>query len=178
MTWLVRHAPVAVHGVCYGQSDVPTVVDAIEAAETVAGEWARTGRVACVEVWSSPWQRTRSVANVLAERWRVPHRIDARLSELHFGVWEGRHYADIERDDAARFGDWMRAYETARPPGGETLSELVARVASWLDETHRIGPVLAVTHAGVVRVARTLRDGVSYAEALRTPVGHLACERF
>lgn len=177
--WLVRHAPVTVSGVCYGQSDVPTVLDAGAATDAVMRDWRRLDRPRCDEVWCSPWVRTRLVAQELAQRWNVPCRADPRLSELGFGEWEGRRYADIERDDGERFSRWMKAYETEAPPGGEALAELMRRVASWLEDVGGGSTtVLAVTHAGVIRATRTLRNGGTYADALRRPVEHLAPEWF
>jgi alpha-ribazole phosphatase len=176
--WLVRHAPVTASGVCYGQSDVPTALDSHAAADEIADRWRRAENPHCDELWCSPWERTRSVAEELARRWAVPCRADARLSELCFGEWEGRSYADIERDDAGRFSRWMKAYETAAPPGGEALPELVRRVTSWLEDVGRRNAlILAVTHAGVIRVVRTVRDACTYAAALRRPVEHLVPEQ-
>lgn len=176
--WLVRHAPVSVSGVCYGQSDVPTALDAQAAADRIADYWRGTENPHWDELWCSPWARTRSVAEELARRWSIPCFADTRLSELCFGEWEGRAYADIERDDGERFSQWMRAYETDAPPGGEALPELIQRVSSWLDDARHGDSVrLVVTHAGVIRAARTLRDGGTYAAALRKPVEHLMPER-
>lgn len=176
--WFVRHAPASVSGVCYGQTDVPTALDARAAADRIADYWREAENPHCDELWCSPWARTRSVAEELARRWSIPCRADPRLSELCFGEWEGRPYADIERDDGERFSRWMKAYETDAPPGGEALPELVRRVASWLQDARRRDTVqVAVTHAGVIRVARTLRDGGTYAAALRNSVEHLVPER-
>ena len=57
-----------------------------------------------------------------------------------------------------RLGNGALPY--AAPPGGETLSAMAARCAAWLASLDRRGqPVLAVTHAGPIRVIRALLGG-------------------
>jgi alpha-ribazole phosphatase len=176
--WLVRHAPVGATGLCYGQSDVPTLIDAEAAADRVTAHWRASRYPRCDAVWASPWARTRPVAEEIARRWNVPCQIDARLSELCFGEWEGRLYADLEREDGERFATWMSRYETGSPPGGESLRELVLRVAHFREEVKTRGGVhLAVTHAGVVRALRMLRDGGTYEGALGKTVEYLVPEK-
>lgn len=154
---LARHAPVAVAGVCYGQCDVPTKLDDHGAARALLGE-ITTGGWAIDRVWCSPWARTLGPAARVAERLGVPLSIDVRLSEIAFGTWEGRRYADLERDPA--FLPWMHDWRRARPPGGEVLEELVARVRAWSREAGaRRETALAVTHAGVIRVLRADAEG-------------------
>jgi alpha-ribazole phosphatase len=176
--WMVRHAPVAVTGVCYGQLDVATIMDASEAATRIE----HASRVMSAERWdvicSSPWERTEEVARVLAARSGVVMRRDARLSELSFGEWEGKRYSDIETNDAARFSSWMCAYDTIAPPGGETADALLERVRSFILEIELgASTVLAVAHAGTIRAARAVRSGARYSNVARAPVPFLVPER-
>jgi len=72
----------------------------------------------------------------------------------------------------------MAAYEVEAPPGGETVADLKRRFASWVDERRRAPEtVLAFTHAGVIRVARSLALEVTYADVVGQPVEHLVPER-
>jgi alpha-ribazole phosphatase len=176
--WLVRHAPPTLSGVCYGQCDVPVQPGPAEAARLIALQWQREGEEGPPELWTSPWARARSVAVELARHWSIPCHVDARLSELCFGAWEGRTYDEIARTDAARWEHWTLNYELEAPPQGETVADLRARVASWLDE-RRAGTatVLAVTHAGVVRTARAVIGGLPYGAVVGEAVPHLCAER-
>jgi alpha-ribazole phosphatase len=175
--WLVRHAPVAVSGVCYGQHEVPVTLRPEEAADLVAGRWQTLAVDVVPELWSSPWSRAREVGEALARRWRIALHLDARLSELSFGEWEGRRFDDIRRDDGERFERWAAAFEVESPPCGETVGDLRRRVAAWLEERTRASQtVLAVTHAGVIRAARSLALDVEYADIVAQPVEHLVPE--
>jgi len=89
----------------------------------------------------------------------IPRRCSAFRA---FGLWEGREFAEIERTDAVRFQLWMRAYEVEAPPGGQTAAQLRARVTDWLEERQKTAAtILAVTHAGVTRMARAVAAGKS-----------------
>jgi len=171
--WCVRHAPVLAAGICYGQHDVPTQIDAPEAAAIVAR--ALDG-VPFATVHASPWARARLVGEALAALAKVPLVIDARLSELSMGEWEGRAFAEIEARDADRFAQWMRGWKTEAPPGGETIAALLARVGAWLDERDG-GTHVIVAHAGVVRAIRARVRGIAYEAAMAERVDHLAPER-
>jgi len=176
--WLARHAPVAVQGVCYGQHDVPVAIEAEQAAERVISRWEALGHGGVPELWSSPWVRTRNVAEVLSRRWGAELHVDARLSELSFGEWEGRRFDDLEREDGPRFARWMCAFEVEAPPRGETVADLRMRLAAWVEERRRAeAVVLAITHAGVIRMARSLALGIAFADVVTQEVEHLAPER-
>jgi alpha-ribazole phosphatase len=176
--WLVRHAPTTLRGVCYGQSDVPVEPEPSEAARLIASQWERAGLERAPEVWSSPWARTQTVAAELAALWRVSLKVDPRLSELSFGVWEGRCYDEIERTDRTRWQHWMQNYEVEAPPQGETVADLRARVCLWLDERRASNTtVLAVTHAGFMRTSRAVLAGMPYASVVGEAVPHLRIEQ-
>jgi alpha-ribazole phosphatase len=170
--WLVRHAPVAVKGLCYGHHDVPCALSPAVAAEQVATRLP----LDLTELWCSPLTRARAVAEELARRLHVPLRVDSRLSELYMGEFEGRPFVELEREPA--FFSWMRDWRTTAPPGGETLAQLAARVAAWRRERDeaRAGALLALTHAGPIRALRAEARGISLDDALAAPVDHLVPE--
>jgi broad specificity phosphatase PhoE len=78
---------------------------------------------------------------------------DPALGDLDLGSWRGHTLADIAALAPAELSAWL-ADPDAASHGGETVSHLLERVASWL-EALPAGPVriAAVTHPGVVRAA-------------------------
>jgi alpha-ribazole phosphatase len=172
--WLARHAKPAMSGVCYGQSDVPVVLDAAQAARELRQQLAPGPDL---ELWSSPWARCREVAEELGRFLQMNVNVDARLSELSFGAWEGRSYVELERDTA--FEVWMQNYETACPPGGETVAELMDRARGWSEERLRergAARLLVLTHAGVIRSLRAIARDVPYRSVVAEPVPYLVPE--
>jgi alpha-ribazole phosphatase len=163
---LVRHPkPLCEAGLCYGRLDLECVADALETAAVRLAGLAEGCRVV-----SSPARRARD----LAARLSAEVAIEDRLQELHFGDWEGRLWQDLGREAVDA---WRCALPDAAPPGGETLSAMGARCAAWLASLDASGPpVLAVTHAGPIRVIRALlggepllayfKSGVPFAEPL------------
>lgn len=168
--WAVRHAPVQLPGICYGQSEVEPTLSVDEATAIVRD---RLGSEVPAYVWSSPWRRCADVARALAAGWSAPHAIDARLSELSFGTWEGRAWAEIEGQDPDRYRRWMARWESEAPPSGEAPPQLMARVAEWVDALEPRGPHLLIAHAGVVRALRVRLLGQSWQQAMSEPVDWL-----
>ncbi|MCV7193796.1 histidine phosphatase family protein [Mycolicibacterium brumae] len=70
------------------------------------------------------------------------------LADLDPGTWRGRALDDLAPADLAA---WLTDPDAA-PHGGESLTELIARVGGWL-ETLGPGRTVAVTHPAVIRAA-------------------------
>lgn len=137
MIALVRHPPVAATGRCYGRLDLP-VADMAE-VDSLVTRLAPFGGT----IWTSPARRCRAVAEALGV-----YRVDERLQELAFGLWEGRPWDDVPRDglDAWAADPWGFA-----PPGGETGRALVARVCAFAGEC-AVGTHVVITHGGPLKV--------------------------
>jgi len=159
--WLARHAaPLAPSGLCYGATDLEAEGDAtLRAAQGLAAAVP-----AAVAVRSSPLRRCRQLAEALqALRPDLAARTDARLREMDFGTWEGQRWEAIGRD---RFDLWMADFAQHRCGGGESVADLMARVAPALEEARAGGQdVLWITHAGVARAVRLLVRGVALPRA-------------
>ena len=161
---VVRHAEASCDGVCYGRADVSVKLSPEAALRQVT--WP-----AVATVWSSPSPRCRDLAAAVAAQQRASLRVDERLYEMDFGAWEGRAWRDISEDELT---PWMSDWQNAAPPGGETTSQLTARVAAWHEELaappHRH---LLVAHAGVVRALWVVHAGLTWSAAMDRAVGHL-----
>jgi alpha-ribazole phosphatase len=150
-------------GLVYGRTDPPL---APSAAQEIDGaiRRARVLRLAPDAIRASPSPRAMALAEALAAALGVPVLPDPRLMELDFGAWEGLRWDALSPDhcDPWRADPWRLA-----PPGGETFGALAARVAEALAEAPP-GEVL-VTHSGVIRGARMLREGIDLAAAFAAP---------
>ena len=168
--WSLRHAPTDSANICVGQYPVRVQIPPAEAAETVS---SRAPLIPSV-IHSSDLPRCADLARRLSQIWGVPHRIDIRLREISMGIWEGKSYDSLLDDES--WMHWCEHWQTARPPGGESLQDLVGRVSTWHQETQTTENVLLVSHAGVVRCLRHL-GGIPWEEALRTQVPHLTWQQ-
>jgi broad specificity phosphatase PhoE len=122
-------------------------------AERVAGD-------GIVSLWCSDLSRAHETAEIVGAKLALEPRPDARLREASRGVWEGRLFPDVEREEPEEFAAWMRAGPDFRFPGGESLQEQLDRVTAALHDIHATGelPALVVCHGGSIRVMLCARD--------------------
>lgn len=80
-----------------------------------------------------------------------PFETDPRLRERNYGEWEGRDFGETNdgiRDDALARGVSL---SEGRPPGGESLVDVWARMQPVIEELRRSeGTTLVVAHGGTV----------------------------
>ncbi|MCC6952945.1 MAG: histidine phosphatase family protein, partial [Deltaproteobacteria bacterium] len=111
---------------------------------------ARFSTIPLDAIWSSDLDRARITAETIAKSHSVEVRIDRRLREKSFGIYEGRPSSDYIRDRAAQNGNPL----TFRVSGGETFPELFERCDQFLRElfdTETGETVLIVAHGGTNR---------------------------
>lgn len=106
------------------------------------------------QVISSPMARCRLFAGEVAGRCALPLAVEPQFVEIGMGLWEGRRHADVEAENPQHFAAFYRDPVGIRPPGGERLEHLQARVAGAYERQLKSYPgrhLLIVCHAGVMR---------------------------
>lgn len=139
--FLIRHPrPLIGAGYCYGRLDVDC-----EDPQPIA-ERLRASIPPDTPVITSPLRRARRLSEALAPE----ARIDERLSEIHFGEWEGQPWDGIDR---ALLDRWASDVLHFVPPGGESVAQLQTRVIDFATDLCAldIPRVAIVSHAGVMR---------------------------
>lgn len=153
---LVRHAqPLIAPGVCYGQLDVAPEPQATQdCAQALAKVLPAQTRVI-----SSPLQRCEQLAQeLIGLRPDLMLKVDRRLQEMNFGEWEGRAWNEIARSELETWTQHFADHRAGQQ--GESVAQFMARVASIFDELPTSGDTLWITHAGVIRAAQLLAQGV------------------
>ena len=152
---LVRHGPTEWNesGRIQGRADI----DLSQRGRAEVARWRLPAAWAEARVLSSPLGRARETAAILTGRTPT---IDHRLIEMDWGRFAGRRLADLRAETPAA----MAANESRgldfRPPGGESLREVCARLQTLLAELAADPPpVVAVCHKGVIRAALVLATG-------------------
>ena len=113
-------------------------------AEGLAG---RLGRVD--HCWTSPARAARETALGL-DLTAAP---DDRLRNCDFGRWTGLRFQQLLLREPRKLVRWIRDPSSA-PHGGESIPQVLERVAAWIHERSRDpGHTVAVTHAVVIRAA-------------------------
>ena len=150
-------------GRCYGQSEVTL-------SGSFDSELARLSSKLSAPhgaVYSSPAER----CSHLAQQFSDSIETDERLLEYNFGDWEMKRWGDI---DAAALDPWMQDFVNLSPPNGESLVQMYARVAEFMNQLrernhHRC---LIVTHAGVIRCIWAYLLNIPLGDIFKLNVGY------
>jgi alpha-ribazole phosphatase len=153
--WIWRHPrPGQVKGRCIGQTDVQADPrKARRLARQMDRHARRHGLVR--HVFTSHLSRSFEVGRHLRKLgWR--HEVDARLSELDFGDWDGRRWDEI---GAEAVQAWCQDFDQHRPGGGESVALLRERCVAFMQSLPAGGTACAVGHAGWINLARLCAQG-------------------
>jgi alpha-ribazole phosphatase len=149
--YLIRHPePAGVRGVCYGRRDFSCDAHTLASAAAAARAQLPERVLADSRVFTSPLSRCRALARALIGP-RAASVAD-ELIELDFGAWEGRLWDELPREE---LDDWARDVWHYRPGGGESAAMVEERWRGWCARVAFLDarPIVAVTHAGVIRTA-------------------------
>jgi len=154
--WLVRHAqPLIDKGICYGQLDMKANLAETQKCAAMLKNVLPAGAY----LLTSPLQRCELLAQMFKSlQPGLTFKKDGRLQEMNFGQWEGRAWADI---DPAALGAWTADFANYRAGDtGESAGQFMTRVASAFDELDPAKDTVWITHAGVIRAATLIAQGI------------------
>lgn len=117
-----------------GQADPPLNALGRAQAENAARELADRRIDALI---SSDLRRARETADIIAARLGLNVQLEPRLREINLGDWQGLYTDEIERRWPHDKQQWHDAPLSVRPPHGETIEELAARVITAADAIAR-----------------------------------------
>jgi 2,3-bisphosphoglycerate-dependent phosphoglycerate mutase len=170
--WFVRHGESTWNAVGLVQGDATGPVltakgrrQAVRVAESLAD-------VTITAIHTSDLERARQTARIVGRALGVSPRSTRALRERNFGIAQGRLLRELDPAASGIEGDRVVDVE-ARPPGGESLSEMYERVGAFISERERDaanGDVLVVTHGGVIRIAQAYCAGVGVGDMTWGPV--------
>ena len=148
--YIARHGQTtwnAQNKVC-GSTDVELTEKGIEQANALAQVVATRD----IElILTSPLKRAVETGRIVAEHCRIPMKIEERLIEQNYGIYEG-----VDRKNV----DFLKnkrnfAY---RYPGGESMMQVACRIYGLLDDIKEEDEgknVLIISHGGVCRIINT-----------------------
>jgi len=121
-------------------------------------------------VYSSWLERARQSAEIIAEKAVKKVRLSPFIHEQDYGYWDGLSKEERRQLYPHEFEHFemlknRNAYWWARPPGGESASDVATRCKHWIDDVMRLTDpvdstsILAVAHGMSIRVIVTLLMG-------------------
>ncbi|MGQ9454494.1 MAG: histidine phosphatase family protein [Armatimonadota bacterium] len=152
--YLVRHGESVYNcaGRIQGQQDVPLSQTGIKQAMLLAKRLESTNISA---VYASDLERATSTARIIATQLGLEVETTPLLRESKLGIVEGLTKKEVEKLYPAELHKWRRDPQTARPPGAESISDVISRSKQFLEyivprhepDSH----VLIVGHSGSIR---------------------------
>jgi broad specificity phosphatase PhoE len=143
ITWIAHGATPATRRATF-PADEPLEDKARAKAAGLAGTLGRADQVLV-----APERRARETADALG----LAGMIEGALRDCDHGSWAARSLAELQAEAPAALAAWLTD-PAANPHGGESIAELIRRVAAWSDSPDRgEGRVLAITHPAVLRAA-------------------------
>jgi len=126
--------------------------EGVEQARTAADRIAALPRIDAV--YSSPLERAKETAAPIAKARGLRTKVSRGLFECDFGEWTG-----VELQKLAKLPEWrtvQQAPSMFRFPGGESFTEMQARMVTTLDALralHPGGTIVCVSHADTIKAA-------------------------
>ena len=153
VTALLRHGqtPMSVQKRYAGRTDAPLTEVGAQQAAAAAKRLASAGLGVIV---TSPLLRTVQTAQAVAAVTGAAVVMDDGFRETDFGAWEGLTFAEVRERWPAEISAWMADPEVA-PPGGESFTDVSARVTEALDRVlaARAGQtVIIVSHVTPIKM--------------------------
>lgn len=157
--WLIRHALVSENerAMLYGVMDVSLCPDTLVAQ--VPQYTALAARLPRPAVWGcTPLSRTRRTAEAIFAAGYPAQALVVvpGLIEQDLGEYQGLPHADLPARLTAPAHPFWPLAATERPPGGESMAEVVDRVGRTMDALaaeHDGRDVVIVSHGGAIRAA-------------------------
>jgi broad specificity phosphatase PhoE len=122
-------------------------------------------------IHSSPRRRALDTAAAIAAAHEMTVEIRQELDELNYGEWSGRRLHDLARDPQWR--RWNKRRSAWRPPNGESMRDVQARMLRYASEIGGAGPgetIVAVTHAEPIRALLLYVAGIPIDDFMRIDV--------
>ncbi len=178
--WLIRHALVTetARSVMYGTLDVAVCPDRLIRDEPL--HRALAARLPRPARWiTSPLSRTRDTALALfrAGYPEQPLAVETGISEQELGEWQGISHADFATRLTVPAHPFWPLSGAERPPGGESMDDVIARVGPTLErlaENHQGGDVVIISHGGAIRAAVAHAAGISGHQSLHFAIQNLS----
>jgi len=100
--------------------------EAAALAQRIAARWRPS------HIYTSPMGRCVATAAAIARATAVAAKTCNDLSDIDYGAWQFKTFAEAKAQDPALFAAWFASPQRVRFPNGESLQDLGARTADAL----------------------------------------------
>lgn len=145
---LISHAPTAATRLSAFPSDEP--IEESPLTKLTTQNWQSPS---AQQILTAPELRTRQTAEAL----NLTATPTNELRDIDYGKWKGRTLTELHTEAPEAITQWL-TNPTAAPHGGESVTHLISRIATWLEKltteaTDAPIHTIAITHPAVIRAA-------------------------
>jgi probable phosphoglycerate mutase len=113
-----------------GRADLPLTGRGLAQAQAVAQQIASNWHPS--KVYPSPMARCVVTGDAIAKACNIEAQILDDLNDIDYGAWHSHSYAEMEAAHPQLYATWFTAPALMRFPDGDSLQDLVARMADAL----------------------------------------------
>jgi broad specificity phosphatase PhoE len=131
-------------------------------------------------IFCSPMKRAVATADPLCKAVGMTAQRRDGLKEIAYGCWEGKTPEEVNREFHDEYVRWLADPGWNGPTGGEKGVDIARRsslVLEEIEQTHRSGNVLVVSHKATIRIMLCSLLGIDvgrYRDRLAMPVAALS----
>src|SRR5580698_4850716 len=140
---LISHAPT--HAQRHSAFPLDEPLDNTELAKISALNWQAPRTQ---QILTAPEQRTQQTAQAL----NLSATPSTDLRDCDYGTWRGRDLTELHAEKPEDIAAWLTD-PSATPHEGESITDLLARTATWLNTLANSGHTIAITHPAIIRTA-------------------------
>lgn len=113
-------------------------------------------------IYSSPQRRAYKTAIAIGDVVGLPVKVDERIKEMSFGIFEGKHFWTIMEENRDMFKNWLKNPLKHPLPTQEDMEEFKDRVKDFLEDIKRCQyeNILVVAHGGSLHALICLATGL------------------
>lgn len=151
--FLLRHAAHAQLGQALS-GRLPGLALSAEGRAQSAALAQRLRRGGLQALYTSPIERCRDTAAILGTALGLRPQEAIAATEIDFGSWQGRSFAELDSDPA--WQRWNAERDRAQAPGGESMLAVQARMALLLEalrHRHQDQSIALISHGDVIKAS-------------------------
>lgn len=177
MIVLMRHAHTdGGRGRCIGRTEVPLSDQGVQQAVEASAVLRECG---VIRLCTSPATRAIRTIEPLAAELGIQTEIIPEFNEIDMGAWDGQTFNTIRAQYPAEYALRGENFGDFRPPSGESFNDVADRAMRTLNRlASGPQPVLAVTHAGVIRSVLCRITGHTMDDPFYYNPGYAQCTLF
>ena len=150
---LVRHPQTIANQkkIIYGKTNFPYTKLGEEQIKSIVTYFEQKCLSKKVKIVTSPAERAAELALQTGSIIGIMPRLEKRLGEMDFGIFEGKTIEEIKENYQKEYEDFVYRFETTCIPGGESYQEFRQRIHEYVATLSKEDEVILFTHGAVIR---------------------------